>query len=96
MAGEVTELVATSLGGNFDALRVMLQEAVDGGMLTGTGDEVADTLWPGRWPASTGMRKVDLEEVETFITNQFLPAIRAGIANRVFVPELDHAAAIHA
>lgn len=81
MAGEVTELVATTLGGNFQALRVQLQEAVDGGMLSGTGEGTAATGWVTRWPAATGMRKVDLEALETFITNQFLPALRAGISN---------------
>ena len=92
MAGEIQELVATSLGGNFNVLRVMLSEAALGfasgdECVRGPGDGVSTFV--GRWPTAQGMDKAALQELRRYIGDEFIPALDIGIQNAVYAPNFE-------
>lgn len=84
-----TEFVHDRLGGDFRSLRGTLTAAMDGlRVAQQDGDPAA--------PEDSGLGIGDLTDLETFITDQFLPQLRAAIAGRTYTPELDPAAAVYA
>jgi len=94
MAGEVQELVATSLGGNFGALRVMLDEASTGfasGDEAVRGDGSGLVAGVGRWGTATGMDKAALVELRRYLSEEFIPALDKGIQGAVYTPSFDPA-----
>jgi len=95
MANETQDTVADGLGGNFDALRVMLSEAAlgfaSGGVcVVGDGTSV-DVGGAGRWPASTGFDLDSLRELERYLGDEFMPALQAGIQGKVYRPNFEPA-----
>lgn len=89
MAGEYQAIADANLGGSVQGLLATLQGIAEDGLMSGDDGIVTDGSGVGRWPTSTGLDLANLVAVETYISNTFLPRLRAGIARKTVTPTIE-------